>query len=118
VLESLSLSHAEYLGGLSFGNEIDRYRNDRIAIDFVRDRGEEFVYIAPAAHLEDMFVLDYLIGMLEPELVPQTPGESVDMLATVLPKILALFASEHYACYRRAYLSFENCRNLWFVHPG
>jgi hypothetical protein len=118
MLDALGLTHVSYVVDReAFGNEIDRYRNDRIFVDFVRDHRDEtdYVQVIPIAHEEHRFDSIYLLEMLEPQAAPSNVSESVALLPTVIAKVYAMFESPQYVCFRRAYNTFENCRNLWGI---
>jgi hypothetical protein len=73
----------------------------------------DYVQVIPAAHQEDRFDLSYLLEMLEPQAPRSSVTESAAALSSSIPKIYAIFDSEQYVCFMRAYLSFENCKNSW-----
>lgn len=113
VLGRLGFTHVGYYcNDKSFGKETDRYRNESIGLDFLRDRDEDFVRVFPISHQQDYFDLSYLLEMIVPRHSVPCVRESLDALPRIISQITAMFASEHYACFRRAYMSFENCRNL------
>jgi hypothetical protein len=119
ALVALSLTHVKYFQDTkSFGNEYDTYRNDHMIVDFVRARGEDFVQLIPIQHQDDRFDLQYLLAMIEPSLAPRTTAELLATLNTVASKVYVMFSAEQYLCYRRAYNSFENCKNFWPIRRG
>ena len=121
MLDALGLTHVSYfVDAEAFGNEIDRYCNDRIFVDFVRDHRDEtdYMQLIPAVHEEHRFDSIYLLEMLEPQAPPSNVSESVALLPKVIVKIYAIFDSPQYACFRRAYFSFENCKNLWEIESA
>lgn len=113
MLSELGAEHIGYfLDEEHFGNELDTYSNSRIRIVFIRDLGEEFVQLSPLSHPGDFFSLLYLSEMLAPDEVTSTGFEGFETLPKVVQRMYGLFDSSHYPCYRRAYLTYENCRNL------
>ena len=116
VLTEVGLSHVGYFADQeAFGNETDRYRNDHMIVDFMCDYHDHMrnVHIIPVMHQDDRFDLTYLLAMMEPQVAITSISEAVMLLPKFAAKIYAMFGADQYVCYRRAYLSFENCRNLW-----
>jgi hypothetical protein len=114
LLEELALKHAGYtIDTSSFGNEIDRYANASIQLEFYTDRsGEEFVRILLASHPTDVFDLGYLVEMLTFSAPVNSNLDALKIFSEVAPAFYAMPMSEYYSCYRRSYRCYENCRNF------
>ena len=113
MLSELGAQHGEYFFDEEhFGNELDRYSNARMGIVFIRDRGEEFVQLFPLNHPGDVFSLLYLSEMVAPDETRNAGFEGFEALPKVAERMYRLFDSSCYPCYRRAYLTYENCRNF------
>lgn len=112
LLQKLTMKHIGYLvDEQNFGNEFDRYANDKISLQFVMDRGEEFIQLFSARHPGDLFSLEYLVGLLAPDTRDYTPRESLVYLAQAQDRFYLLFEAKYYTCFRRAYRLYESCRN-------
>jgi hypothetical protein len=100
----------------SFANhnvDIVCFSNARVRFSFTIDPyDEEFVYITPLNHDGDQFSVKCLLEIVSPEQRIERGFSSVQSLPSVVERVYALFESQFYKCYRRAYDLFENCRNL------
>jgi hypothetical protein len=94
-----------------FRSELNVYQNDYMQLRFVQDREEEFVQVS---RLGDEAFLDlrYLFDMLRPGLVIESNLVGLRTFPQIKDDLVALFGSEHYKCFYRAYMLYENCRNL------
>ncbi len=111
-LDALDMKHIEYIvDEQHFGNQIDRYANDKIRLQFVDDRGEEFIQLFSTRYPGDLFSLRYLTAMLKPDLQHNSNLASVKALVDLRDYVYGLFESRYYMCYRRAYRLYESCRN-------
>lgn len=106
------MQHIEYVRDAAhFNNELDRYANEKVTIQFVQDRGEEFVQVFPLLHPGDLFDLNYLVAMLSPEMVDCTIEDYFTAFFNMRERFYAIFESKYYSCYRSAYEIYESCRN-------
>jgi hypothetical protein len=113
TLSEIGAKHVEYiLDEKHFGNELDTYSNSRMRIDFIRDRGDESVRLSPVNHREDVFDLLYFAEMLAADETASYGFKGFGRLPQVVQRMYHIFDSPNYSCFRRAYLTYENCRNL------
>lgn len=119
VLAQLNMMHVRYFKDMqAFGDEVDSYENDFMALHFIRDRGYDTAQVAPIDR-DDPFDVTYMVAILKPELVTLDDlSICVRELPSMQRQLRAIFSSQYYACYRRMYISFENCRGLWSVEQA
>jgi hypothetical protein len=77
-----------------------------------RDRGDEHVRLSPVNHPGDFFNLLYLNEILAADEAINYGFEGFENLPRVVQRMHHVFNSSYYSCYRRAYVKYENCRNL------
>ncbi len=71
-----------------------------------------FVRLSPVNHLGDSFDLLYFTEMLAADETASYAFDGFEALPQIVQRMYHVFDSPNYSCFRRAYLTYENCRNL------
>lgn len=111
-LMALGAAHIRYSLDPDHHVEVDRFANEELGIEFIRDRDGEYVRICPLDRPDDFFALSYLIEMLGFPVQNDMNLNSIRELVQLKENVYCLFRSRHYRCFKSAYSLYENCRNL------
>jgi hypothetical protein len=111
-LRELGAKHIQYSPDADHYAEVDRYANEELGIEFIRDRDGEYIRICPLNRTDDFFALSYLVEMLGIPAQNDMNFDCIRELVQLKENVYNLFRSKYYRCFRAAYSRYENCRNL------